>query len=44
MLDEEISRLPEKFRSAVVLCELEGLGHDEAARQLGVPWARSRAG
>ncbi len=35
VLDEEISRLPEKFRSAVVLCELEGLGHDEAARQLG---------
>ncbi len=35
VLDEEIGRLPEKFRSAVVLCELEGLGHDEAARQLG---------
>ena len=35
VLDEEISRLPEKFRSAVVLCELEGLGHDDAARQLG---------
>jgi RNA polymerase sigma factor (sigma-70 family) len=34
VLDEEISRLPEKFRSAVVLCELEGFGHDEAARQL----------
>ena len=35
VLDEEIGRLPEKFRSAVVLCELEGFGHDEAARQLG---------
>jgi RNA polymerase sigma-70 factor (ECF subfamily) len=35
ILDEEIGHLPEKFRSAVVLCELEGLGHDEAARQLG---------
>ena len=35
VLDEEIGRLPEKFRSAVVLCELEGCGHDEAARQLG---------
>ena len=34
ILDEEIGRLPEKFRSAVVLCELEGFGHDEAARQL----------
>src|SRR5271168_5195158 len=35
VLDEEIGRLPEKFRRAVVLCELEGCGHDEAARQLG---------
>jgi len=35
VLDEEIGRLPEKFRSAVVLCDLGGLGHDEAARQLG---------
>jgi RNA polymerase sigma factor (sigma-70 family) len=35
VLDEEIGRLPAKFRSAVVLCELEGFGHDEAARQLG---------
>jgi RNA polymerase sigma factor (sigma-70 family) len=34
VLDEEIGRLPEKFRSAVVLCELEGFGHEEAARQL----------
>ncbi len=35
VLDEEIGRLPEEFRSAVVLCELEGLGHGEAARELG---------
>ena len=35
VLDEEIGRLPEKFRTAVLLCELEGCGHDEAARQLG---------
>ncbi len=35
VLDEEISRLPEKLRLAVVLCELEGSGQDEAARQLG---------
>jgi RNA polymerase sigma-70 factor (ECF subfamily) len=34
VLDEEIGRLPEKFRSAVVLCELQGFGHVEAARQL----------
>jgi RNA polymerase sigma factor (sigma-70 family) len=35
VLDQEIGRLPERFRSAVVLCELEGCSHDEAARQLG---------
>jgi RNA polymerase sigma factor (sigma-70 family) len=35
VLDEEIGRLPEKFRSAVVLCELEGFGVDEASRRLG---------
>ncbi len=35
VLDEEIGRLPEKFRRAVVLCELEGREHEEAARQMG---------
>jgi RNA polymerase sigma-70 factor (ECF subfamily) len=34
-IDEEIGRLPERLRSAVVLCALEGLGHGEAARRLG---------
>ncbi len=37
VLDEEIGRLPEKYRAAVVLCDLGGLGHDEAARQMGCP-------
>ncbi len=34
VLDEEVNRLPEKFRLPVVLCHLEGRTLDEAARQL----------
>ena len=37
ILDEEIGRLPERQRAAVVLCDLEGLPHEEAARRLGCP-------
>ncbi len=36
-LDEEVSRLPEPFRAAVVLCDLHGLTHEAAARQFGCP-------
>ena len=37
MLDQEIGRLPERFRAAVVLCYLEGKSVDEAAVLLGCP-------
>jgi RNA polymerase sigma-70 factor (ECF subfamily) len=37
IMDEEIGRLPERERAAIVLCDLEGLSHQEAARQLGCP-------
>lgn len=36
-LDEEIARLPDKLRAAVVLCELDGLSRRTAAVRLGIP-------
>jgi RNA polymerase sigma factor (sigma-70 family) len=48
---EEVGRLPDKYRAAVVLCYLEGLTHEQAASQLGWPvgtvrsrlaWAREK--
>jgi hypothetical protein len=37
MLHEEIDRLPERYRLSVVLCDLEGRTHEQAARHLGWP-------
>jgi RNA polymerase sigma factor (sigma-70 family) len=37
ILHEEIGRLPALYRTAVVVCDLEGRTHEEAARLLGWP-------
>ena len=36
-IDEEIARLPVRYRSAVVVCDLEGLTQEQAARRLRCP-------
>ena len=36
-VNQEIMRLPERFRAAVVLCDIEGLSYQQAAIQLRVP-------
>jgi multidrug efflux system membrane fusion protein len=37
ILDEEVNRLPERFRAPIVLCLLEGRTIQEAAHELGLP-------
>jgi RNA polymerase sigma factor (sigma-70 family) len=37
LLDQELSRLPGKYRAVILLCDLEGKTRKEAARQLDLP-------
>jgi polysaccharide export outer membrane protein len=37
VLREEVNRLPAEYRAPIVLCDLQGLTRQEAARQLGWP-------
>src|SRR5437879_2586487 len=37
LVEHELRRLPDKYRAALVLCELEGRTRKEAARRLGWP-------
>lgn len=38
ILDEEVQKLPAKYRQAVVLCYLEGRTTEQAAQQIGCPF------
>ena len=35
VIHEEVNRLPPRYRIAVVLCDLEGRSHEQAARHMG---------
>src|SRR5262249_51972641 len=37
LLDQELSRLPDKYRVVILLCDLQGLTRKEAGRQLEMP-------
>jgi RNA polymerase sigma factor (sigma-70 family) len=37
LLDEELNRLPDRYRAALLACELEGKSRRDAAQELGIP-------
>jgi RNA polymerase sigma factor (sigma-70 family) len=37
VLDEEVERLPERYRAPVILCYFQGKTNEEAAREIGCP-------
>ena len=37
IVDSELDRLPRRYRAAVILCDLEGQTHEQAAAELGCP-------
>jgi RNA polymerase sigma factor (sigma-70 family) len=37
LVDEELSRLPDRYRAVIILCDLEGKTRREAAQHLGCP-------
>jgi HlyD family secretion protein len=43
IVQEEVRRLPEKYRAVVVLCYWQGLTHEQAAVQLGCPLGTVRS-
>jgi RNA polymerase sigma factor (sigma-70 family) len=38
LFDQELTRLPDRYQTAIVLCDLEGKSAREVAQQLGVPY------